>query len=176
MAKKKKSTQRNKGWGLQIMMIFAFLAAILFMPTTVLLLLGMLPTVVALIVDRHGGTRAITVGSMNLCGCLPFLLELWTKEHTMAHAVTLITDPRTIIVMYAAAAIGYMIDWALSGIVATIMIQRATSRLKAIQKRQEEMVVRWGPEVTGELPLDAEGFPLDDASAPAEAPKTAAGR
>lgn len=174
MAKKKKSAQKNKGWGLQIMLIFAFLTAILFMPTTVLLLLGMLPTVVALVIDRHGGTRAITVGSLNLCGCLPFLLELWTTSHTMAQAVTLITDPRTIIVMYAAAGIGYMIDWALSGIVATIMIQRATGRLKAIRQRQEEMVVRWGPEVTGELPLDAEGFPLDEGAA--EAPKTAAAR
>ena len=81
----------------------------------------------------------------------------------------LITDPRTIIVMYSAAGIGYMIDWALSGIIATIMMQRATSRLKAIRERQEEMVVRWGPEVTGELLLDSEGFPLEDAPPPAKA-------
>ncbi len=177
MAKKNKSAKKkNKGWGLQIIMIFLFLSAILFMPTTVLLLLGMLPTVVAIIIDRKGGTRAMTVGSMNLCGCLPFLLDLWTKSHTMEHAVGLITDPRTIIVMYAAAGIGYMIDWALSGIVATIMIQRATSRLSAIRKRQEEMIVRWGAEVAGEILLDSEGFPLDEPNAPVEALQTAGGR
>lgn len=176
MASKNKKAKKSKGWGLQIIMIFVFLAAILFMPTTVLLLLGMLPTVIAVIIDRQGGTRAMTVGSMNLCGCLPFLLDLWTKSHTMEYAVGLITDPRTIIVMYAAAGIGYMIDWALSGIVATIMIQRATSRLSAIRKRQEEMIVRWGPEVTGEMLLDAEGFPLDESNALVEAPQTAGGR
>lgn len=159
MAKKGKAGKkgRPKGWGLQIMMIFGLLAAILFMPTTILVVFGMLPT----LVDRKGGARAITVGALNLCGCVPFLLELWTESHTAAFAVELITDPRTIIVMYAAAAIGYMIDWALSGIVATIMVKSSTSRLEAIRQRQEELVARWGKEVTGELPLDAEGFPLD---------------
>lgn len=163
MAKKGKAGKkgRPKGWGLQIMMIFGLLAAILFMPTTILVVFGMLPTLVAALVDRKGGARAITVGALNLCGCVPFLLELWTESHTAAFAVELITDPRTIIVMYAAAAIGYMIDWALSGIVATIMMRSATSRLEAIRQRQEELVARWGKEVTGELSLDAEGFPLD---------------
>lgn len=163
MAKKQK---KNKGgWGLQVMLIFALISAILFMPTTILLVFGMLPTVAAAIVDRKGGARAISVGSMNLCGCVPFLLDLWTKSHTPAFAIELITDPRTVIVMYSAAGIGYMIDWALSGIVATIMIQRSTTRVKAIRKRQEEMIVRWGPEVTGELLMDAEGFPIDEAAA-----------
>jgi hypothetical protein len=66
--------------------------------------------------------------------------------------------------MYSAAGIGYMIDWALSGIVATIMIQRSSGRLKAIRTRQDEMVERWGREVTGEMVLDSEGFPLDEAA------------
>lgn len=158
----KKGKQKKSGWGLQVMMIFGLLAAVLFMPTTILLVVGMLPTVVAALIDRKGGARAITVGSLNLCGCIPFLMDLWTKGHTRELAVDLITEPLTIIVMYAAAGIGYMIDWALSGIVATIMVQRSGARLETIRKRQEELVARWGREVTGELPLDAEGFPIDE--------------
>lgn len=164
MAKKNKQKQKKSGWGMQLAMIFGLLAAVLFMPTTILLVVGMLPTVVAAIIDRKGGARAITVGALNLCGCIPFLMDLWTKGHTTSLAVTLITDPLTIIVMYAAASIGYMIDWALSGIVATILVQRSTSRMEAIRKRQAELVARWGKEVTGEMPLDAEGFPVDDDS------------
>lgn len=172
MAKAAKRTKVKKaGWGLQVLLIVVLLAAILFMPTTILLVFGMLPTIVAALIDRRGGARAISVGAMNLCGCTPFLLDLWTKSHTADYAVGLITDPRTIIVMYSAAAIGYMIDWALSGIIATIMIQRSTSRLEAIRDRQEEMVVRWGREVTGEMTLDSEGFPIDEAAL-AEAQKS----
>ena len=107
----------------------------------------------------------MTVGAMNLCGCVPFLMDLWTTSHTAEFAIGLIADPRTIIVMYAAAGIGYMVDWALSGIIATIMIQRATSRLDAIRVRQDEMIVRWGREVTGEILLDSEGFPVEDMTA-----------
>ena len=159
---RKAPKKKPKGWGLQIILIFAFLAAILFLPTTILLVIGLLPTVVAALVDRRGGARAITVGSLNLCGCVPFLLDLWMTEHTTTMALSIIKNPSSIIVMYAAAGIGYMIDWALSGIVASIIVQRSTARMEGIRKRQEELVTRWGREVTGELPLDAEGLPLED--------------
>ncbi len=165
MAKKKDKKKAKAGYGLQVLLLFVLLVAILFMPTTILLLFGMLPTVVAAVVDRGGGTRALTVGSMNLAGCVPFLLELWTMGHSAENSMALITDPRTIIVMYSAAAIGYLIDWALSGIVATLMIHRATSRLEKIRDRQDYLVERWGREVTGELPLDPEGFPLEEGNA-----------
>ncbi|MFN3828151.1 MAG: hypothetical protein ACK4NR_11080 [Micavibrio sp.] len=163
--KKQKNKKKSKSWSSQILLVFALLTMVIFMPTTILLLFGMLPTVVAAVVDRKGGTRAITVGSMNLAGCIPFLLDLWTSGHTAANAVALITNPSTIVVMYAAAAIGYMIDWALSGIIATIMIQRTTARLEAIRKRQDELIERWGPEVTGDIPVDPDGFPLEEAEA-----------
>lgn len=139
-----------------------FVAMIVFLPTTIFLFFAMMPTLVAGLVDRSGkGTRALTVGAMNLAGCTPFLLELWTGGHTAENAMILISNPRTVIVIYCAAGIGYLIDWAMSGIVATVMIQRSASRLKEIKKRQAELVERWGREVTGLLPLDAYGFPFE---------------
>ncbi len=139
-----------------------FIAMIVFLPTTIFLFFAMMPTLVASLVDRSGkGTRALTVGAMNLAGSTPFLLELWTGGHTAENALTLISNPRTIIVIYCAAGIGYLIDWAMSGIVATVMIQRSASRLKEIKKRQADLVERWGQEVTGLLPLDAYGFPFE---------------
>ncbi len=159
MAKKRRKKITWKG---QILGLAGFLAAIIFMPTTILLLLGMIPTIVAGVIDRSGkGTKAITVGAMNLAGCTPFLIDLWTTSHTAEQAVTLVSDPRTMVVIYAAAGIGYLISWAMSGIVGTIMVQRGTLRLKEIQKKQDELTVRWGREVTGEIPLDPYGFPLE---------------
>lgn len=166
MAKKKKIARGRKnrkgGIGAQALGLFGFITAVVFMPTTIMLFFGMLPTLVAGLVDRTGkGTKALTVGSMNLAGCTPFLLDLWTKGQTAENALTIISDPRTIIVIYCAAGIGYLIDWAMSGIVATVMIQRSGSRLKDIKKRQAGLVERWGEEVTGKLVLDAYGFPIE---------------
>lgn len=160
----KKKRKRRGGWSAQLLGLFAFITAIVFMPTTIMLFLGMLPTLVAGLVDRSGkGTKALTVGSMNLAGCTPFLLDLWTTGHTAENAMAIISDPRTIIVIYCAAGIGYLIDWAMSGIVATVMIQRSGFRLKDIKKRQAALVEKWGQEVTGVLPLDAYGFPIEKA-------------
>jgi len=149
-------------WKGQILGLVGFLTAIVFMPTTIVLLLGMIPTVVAAVIDRTGkGTKALTVGSMNLAGCTPFLIDLWMTGHTAENAVTIISNPQTMVVIYAASGIGYLISWAMAGIVGTIMVQRGNLRLKEIQKLQTEMVERWGREVTGEVPLDPYGFPLE---------------
>jgi len=166
MAPAKKRVRRRKkirgGLRGQVLILFSLISAIIFMPTTIMLFLGMLPTLVAGLVDRSGkGTKALTVGSMNLAGCTPFLLDLWTIDHSSENALRIISDPRTIIVIYCAAGVGYLIDWAMSGIVGTIMVQRSGYRMKEIKKRQAALVERWGPEVTGKIPLDAYGFPIE---------------
>ncbi len=153
--------KKKKGGNLSLLGLFALVAAIVFMPTTIVLFFGMLPTIVAALIDRTGkGTKAITVGAMNLAGCTLFLLDLWTGGHTTDRALMLISDPRTIITIYSAAGAGYMIDWMMGGVVTTIMIHRSTARIKEIKKRQSDLAARWGREVTGELELDAAGFPL----------------
>ena len=158
MAKRKK----KKGMGGVIAGLGAILMALLLMPTTIMLLFGMLPTIVAGVADRsRRGTRTLTIGSMNLAGCTPFLIELWTKGHTADVSLTIISDPRTVILIWSIAAVGYLIDWSMSGIVSTLLVQRAAARLESIKKRQGELIERWGREVTGEMPLDAFGFPIE---------------
>lgn len=161
MADKKKAKGRSSKKKLPVLGIAGFIAAVIFMPTTILLFFGMLPTVAAGFIDRSGkGIKALTVGAMNLAGCTPFLLELWTGGHTADLSLEIISDPRTIIVIYCAAAMGYLVDWAVSGIVKSLLLQKAKSRTKEIKDRQSYLVKRWGREVTGELPLDAFGFPI----------------
>jgi hypothetical protein len=149
----------------RILMIMGLIVAVIFMPTAILLTVGMLPSMVALIIaPRRQKAKAITVGAMNLAGCVPFILQLWTSDNTAVHSFMIITDPRTIIVMYCAAGVGYAIDWAVSGLVSTIMVQSGSVRIQQISKRQAELVARWGREVTGEIPTDRQGFPTETSS------------
>jgi hypothetical protein len=152
----------RKGMQPQLLGLFAFIVAMVFLPTTIFLVIAMLPTFVAVIADRtRRKYKAITVGAMNVAGCTPFLISLWTKGHSIAVAVGLATNPQTIVVVWLAAAVGYLIDWSMSGIVATVMVQRSAGRLREIQKRQAELVERWGDEVTGDIPLDRYGFRIE---------------
>ena len=164
MAKKEKAEKGGKG-GLGAtlaLMLAAVILGLLFMPTAVVLVVGLLPTLVAGAATREGrAEKMMTVGAMNFAGCAPFLFDLWAGGQSVPHAFALISDPRTIVVIYCAAGAGYIIDWAMGGVVNAVMIQRAGQRQKEIKRRQAELVQRWGPEVTGELPLDAHGFPRE---------------
>ncbi len=159
MAKKRRA---GMGWRGRVIGIGFLVMAIVFVPTAILMGIGMLPAFVAILIDRSKrAAKGITVGAMNLAGCSPFVIQLWTRGNKVDTALSIISEPQTIIVIYSAAASGYMIDWALTGIVATLMIQRGQARKKDIARTQAQLVERWGPEVTGEIPLDEFGFPLE---------------
>lgn len=149
------------GWRGRVLGVAALGVAIVFVPTAIMLAIGMMPTVAVALLNRFRGAKMLTVGAMNLAGCFPFIVQLWTKGNQLDASIAIIGDPRTIIVIYSAAAIGYMIDWSVTGIVAGLMVQNGKKRQKDIKKRQEDLVKRWGMEVTGEIPLDEHGFPVE---------------
>lgn len=145
-----------------IFMVATLGMAIVFLPSTVLLGVGMMPSFTVVFVDPvRARTKVVTVGALNLAGCTPFLLDLWANGHSIDQAFSIIADPKAIIVMYAAAAAGYLLDWSLSAVVAGVLFQRGKARQVAIRKRQEELVTRWGAEVTGDVALDPYGFALE---------------
>ncbi|MFK7840519.1 MAG: hypothetical protein AB8B83_09365 [Bdellovibrionales bacterium] len=157
-----KKVQKKKSFKGQAFSVAGLLMAIVFLPTTLMLMIGTLPTFAALFVDRtKRKTKVVTVGVMNVAGCVPFILELWTKGHNFERAVEIISNPQAVVVMYSAAAVGYLIDWAMTGIVASFLLQRGKARSKAIKKRQEELVQRWGREITGEVNVDKYGFEVE---------------
>ena len=155
--------KRKLGWYGRLLIISVLAAALVFLPTTIVLMFGMIPTAVAALVDRHKErTLALTVGAMNLAGCMPFLLDLWTEtEHKLADAVHIIANPVTIIVMYSAAGIGWLIYLNMTAIVAAIVIKRHETRLKQIRERLDELLEDWGEEVTGKIMVDKYGMPIN---------------
>lgn len=167
MAKKQKKKQKKQktgklGFKRNLFLVFIIILAVVFHPTTLLLSVGMLPTFVVLLVDRtKGKTKTFTVGAMNLAGCIPFVLDVWMRGHTIETAIDYIVQPRTIVIMYFAAAIGYLIEWAMIGIVMAVMKEKGKMRLREIEKTSENLIRRWGKSVTGKIPLDPYGFPIE---------------
>lgn len=166
--KKRKKTKgkkaKNASFKLHLFLAVLLMLSIVFLSSAVILFIGLLPMFVAFFVDRSKKkTKAITVGAMNVAGCVPFLMELWKADASMDKALSIIFDPMAIIVIYSAAGVGYIIDWAMTLIVANILFQRGTARKNAIEKRQKELIERWGQEVDGNTALDHEGFPLGEA-------------
>lgn len=158
---KKAKKKVSGGAKVSVFMIGFVILGAVFMPSAALLCIGMLPTFVAMFADpKRAGTKVVTVGALNLAGCVPFLFKLWSEGHELDVALNIAMDPQAIIVMYAAAGAGYMIEWSMSSVVAAILYQRGLARQESIKKRQAELVNRWGAEVTGQLPLDHHGFAI----------------
>lgn len=150
------------GWRERIMLAIFMVASVVFLPITALLFVGMLPTVMARLTDNSKErTKVLTVGFMNFAGCFPFLYQLVDMGLKLENSLTMLSDPITVVIIYSAAVLGYGIDWVVTNMVATIMVQKGRNRLENIKKTQENLVRQWGPEVSGDIPLDSYGFPLD---------------
>lgn len=147
----------------RLLMVFILIIGAVFLPVTVVLILGMLPSVIAFMIDMtRSKSLALTVMLMNFITCFPFLMEVASGPLDLSVAYRILMEPVDIVIMFSGAAAGYFLDWSMAGISNVIMVSRAHNRLDQIDKRQKELIRRWGKEVTGEIELDPDGFPIHD--------------
>lgn len=139
---------RGRG-GLTVPLIGLTVLAMAVLPTTIVLAVGMIPTLVAWIVDRDEEKYApITVGVMNLCGVLPGLLELWQTGHTIGRASALVIDPYVLLWAFGAASVGWAIHMGLPPLVGLWHVWRTKGRIAELEDRQKQLVAEWGKAIT----------------------------
>jgi hypothetical protein len=125
------------------------------LPTLTLFLLGMLPTLVALVADkdRHKSSAA-AVGAMNAAGITPFVIDLWSKGQTMENVFQILREPSSWLVMLGAAGVGQLIFFAVPQAVALLWLARSEARLKVLRKNLESLKDSWGADIGAAKPLD----------------------
>ncbi|MBM3565802.1 MAG: hypothetical protein FJX42_06805, partial [Alphaproteobacteria bacterium] len=112
--------RRSSAFVMWSMVIMALLLPWI-LPTLVVVFFGMMPAIVALIIDRsRGKSGAITVAAMNFAGIFPYILKLWSKHQSLESAVTIIADIFALIVIYGAAGAGWLIFMTVPGTVASV--------------------------------------------------------
>ncbi|NQU57611.1 MAG: hypothetical protein HQ513_10275 [Rhodospirillales bacterium] len=121
---------------------------IMSLPTVVLIFFGMLPTIVSAIIDRTPKKNAtFCVGSINLCGVFPYMMDLWLGDNSMDAAMWILTDVFSLAVMYGAASFGWMIFQSLPPVVATFVTVIAQSRVSILRSTQRQLIEEWGEDV-----------------------------
>lgn len=121
------------------------------LPTTMIIMIGLLPTAVATFVDNSRERLAgLTVGCMNVAGVLPPLLALWHDGHTVENALRILTQPYMLLLMYGGAGVGLLLYINTPLMVSGLLRKQAAFRLKAIERQRNDLREEWGPEV--ELP------------------------
>lgn len=140
------------------------------LPTVLLLLFGMLPTIVAWVVDRSQQKYAMfCVCGMNFSGLFPFLTDIWFKTHSTDAAVAILTNVFDLMVIYGAAAFGWMMFIAVPPVVTqfiSVMLQRRVTTLRA---QQQKIIEEWGEGVSMLVEaqqMAAQQAPAEKAKAP----------
>ena len=138
--------KRRVPYVFQIGLSIAVVAAlVLSLPTVVLLFLGLLPAMVAFIVDdnpRKYATKCVVAS--NFAGAWFFLLRLWTGDHSLAEAMAILTDVYAWLLMYSAAALGWLCYLWFPSIAALFMEMTAERRIAGLKLKQKKLIEAWG--------------------------------
>ena len=122
------------------------------LPSCIVLVVNMLPTIVAYVVDKtHEKYLAITVGLLNACGTLPALAELWSQGQSYDAALDVASNPLHWLMAYGAAAIGWGVYLGLPPILGHYYAITSQARLLNHRRKQQVLVETWGEEVRGEI-------------------------
>jgi hypothetical protein len=115
------------------------------LPTMLVLSVGSLPTVVALLVDVHPKKYAAwSVGFFNLAGLMPYLGDLWIKNHTIEGAVGVLSDLLAWLVIYAAAAAGWMVYKGMPVVGSAIMEIKTKGEIRKLRAERQKLIQEWG--------------------------------
>ena len=138
--------KRRFSYLLQVGLSIAVVAALVFsLPTVVLLFLGLLPAMVAFIVDdnpRKYATKCVV--ATNFAGTWFFLLELWTGDHSLAEAMAILTDVYAWLLIYSSAALGWLCYLWFPSIAALFMEMTAGRRIAGLRSKQKKLIETWG--------------------------------
>ena len=121
---------------------------IISLPTVLLVFFGMMPTLVAAIIDRSPQRYStFCVGGMNLSGVFPYLLDLWAGAADIAAASEIFTNVFALMLMYSAAGFGWMIYLALPPVVVSLLQVMAQRRAAQCRELQNDLIEEWGEDV-----------------------------
>lgn len=133
----------------QMIFFGVFILGMMFaLPTMLVLTLGLLPTLVAFVVDMNPRKYAArSVGFLNFAGTLPFLISLWTGQHDLLSAMKILTDVYAWLVIYSAAAMGWLIYLGMPSVAGFLMQFHATQKIRHLEHARKKLINEWGEAV-----------------------------
>ena len=127
------------------------------LPTLLLLVIGMLPTMAAVFTERGSGRQAwVSVGGLNFAGLSNWLLKLWFAHHTLGYAIDELRTITPLIVAYAGAALGWMLYLAMPPLVNAVTTVTSQRRVVTLAAQQRKLVELWGDAVIAREPRPME--------------------
>ena len=152
-AKAAAAPKKKRPW---LLIFLVMPVALLLLPSTMVLIPAMVPTLVARIVDPAPGRHlTITVGALNFAGALWFMYDLWSAGQSFSAIAPTLGDMFGWLSALVGAGTGWAIYSIMPAISRGIANAKSSARTNRLRKAQEELVEQWGDPVRGGLTLPA---------------------
>jgi hypothetical protein len=140
-----KGKAKPKGSNKLLILVTAMALVPFSLPTLMVMVCAMLPTLGAALAERGGSRYAwVCVGGMNFSGLAPWLFDLWFGHHTIDYAIHQITGVSMLLISYGAAGVGWMIYLAVPPVVATFTTMTSQRRSVVLIADQKKLLEIWG--------------------------------
>ena len=149
----RRSAAGSRGGLYMLVLTFSVVAVALLVvaaPAVIVLFVGMAPTAVAIFIDRDREKHAaISVAALNFAGLSPYLADFVLGTASLNHAIALVSNVFIMVVIYGAAAAGWVLVLLLPPVSAIVLDVITESRIQRLRKEQKQLVEDWGEGVTG---------------------------
>lgn len=121
-------------------------------PAFVVFAIGVIPSIVAAIIDREPGRNAtIAVTATNFAGVAPYVIDLLMSGATMDRAMAMVNDVFVLCVMYGTATIGWGLVLGMPKVAAVYISVSNDAKVQAMLREQRRLIEEWGEGVV-EMP------------------------
>jgi hypothetical protein len=159
-----------QGQGLRVLIwggLIIGAAMMISLPTVMLVFFGLLPSIVAWMVDRSDQKYAtFCVLGINFSGLFPYLMDIWFENHSIDAAIETMTNVFDLFVIYGSAAFGWMVYIALPPVITTFLSVMSERRLEILRETQKSIIEEWGENVASAIdppdpinPMGPDGLP-----------------
>ncbi|MHA1565643.1 MAG: hypothetical protein ACTSX7_10060 [Alphaproteobacteria bacterium] len=152
-----------RGFGLFALVMIA--SSMMFaLPAFIILVMASIPPMVAYYIDRDSEKyAAVAVGSLSFAAALPYVLDLWFGTFTVRQVILTLSDPYTWLVVYGAAAAGWVLYFLLPTAAHSYLKLVTEHQLSSLRKECRALAKEWGSAIE---PDHAEGIAEADKAGP----------
>lgn len=150
-ASKRRSRQEDFSFPVKLIGI-SLILVVFIKHSFIFLIAGMLPSIVVAIVDNSRSRFLFkTVAAFNFSGVAPYMADLMLRNNTASAVQEMVGTPTVWLVMYVAAAIGWMMVKLAPALIKAVMTQFSDNKVTKIETDQKKLIEEWGPEVKGDI-------------------------
>ena len=126
----------------------AMCASLISIYSVILVMFGMLPGLIAMIIDQEA-KRYISkiVLTFNATGVAPFMAKVLSSKGDGNVAIDLIIDPRTWLMIYLAASVGWIVYWVFPQVGTVFYNMKAQITIQKLNFELDRLVEEWGEEI-----------------------------